>query len=269
MQIEGIGKSDVGCKRAKNEDNHLVLNDLKLYVVADGMGGHVGGEFASKLAVHTIEETMKNLTQDPEATLEQLGEHIRQGDYKAYLSYAIRMASRKIFEKSVADEELQGMGTTAIVLLLRGKKIYLANVGDSRGYRIRDKKIEQLTTDHSLVEEQVRAGMLRREEASKHRLKNVITRSVGFQDDVEVDTQSKMAQENDIYLLCSDGLYNMIEAEEILDIVNHHNLQEATNHLIDIANSRGGDDNITVILVKINSLKGAEGEDDEETEIQS
>lgn len=252
--------SDVGQKRNRNEDSYLMNEGLQLYIVADGMGGHVGGDLASRLAVETIEETIKKLTAKPNVA-SQSSEEVKPGEFKTHLAYAIKMASRKIFEKALQDSKLQGMGTTTVVLLLRKNKAFLANVGDSRGYRIRGEKIEQLTTDHSLVEEQVRAGVLLPEEAKQHRYKNVITRSVGFQDEVDVDTQAKVIKANDIFVLCSDGLYNQLEAEEMLDVISHHDLQESCQHLVDIANSRGGDDNITVILVKVLSIKGEEEEE--------
>ena len=260
MQIENSGQSDVGRKREKNEDSFFMNKELELYVVADGMGGHVGGELASKLAVETINEVVSELLRDPEATLPESTE-IKMGDYKSYLQFAISQASFKIFDKAAKDSKLQGMGTTAIITLFQHNKIYVANVGDSRVYRVRKGRIEQLTTDHSLVGEQVRAGMIKPQEAKDHRLKNIITRSVGFQEDVEADAEAKALKKDDIFLMCSDGLYNLVEDEEMLDIVTHHTLKEGCQHLIDIANSRGGDDNITVILTRAVALDEEEEEE--------
>jgi protein phosphatase len=156
-----------------------------------------------------------------------------------------------------------------MVMLFRDNRVYIANVGDSRGYRIRRNKMEQMTTDHSLVGEQIRAGMIRPKEAKEHRLKNIITRSVGFQEAVEVDVEARAVKAGDIYLLCSDGLYNMVEDDEILDVFLHHDLKEGTKHLVDIANSRGGDDNITLVLAKVVSLeKQEDGPEDEESTLQ-
>ncbi|MDO8528011.1 MAG: Stp1/IreP family PP2C-type Ser/Thr phosphatase [Deltaproteobacteria bacterium] len=268
MRIESFGMTDVGCRREKNEDNFLINDNLELYMVADGMGGHVAGELASKIAVKTVEEVITELNEDPDATLQDEIE-IKPGDFKRWLQYSIVTASNRIFQKAVDDPALQGMGTTAVAMLFRKNRIYVANVGDSRGYRIRGKKIEQLTTDHSLVGEQIRAGMIKPKEAKDHRLKNIITRSVGFQDEVEVDVEARSVKVGDIYMLCSDGLYNLVEDDEIFDIITHHSLKEASAHLIDIAKARGGDDNITVILAKSISLEDEETEsEDEESTLQ-
>lgn len=253
MQIESYGLSDVGKKRDKNEDRYLTLSDLDLYMVADGMGGHVGGEYASRLATDTVKEIAAALAKDPEATLPETGE-FKPGDYKGYLQYALSTASLRIYEEATIDKRLQGMGTTAVILWFQSNKVAIANVGDSRAYRIRNGKIEQLTTDHSLVSEQIRAGVLQPSEARDHRLKNIITRSVGFQEEVEADIETKMVKTGDIYLLCTDGLYNLVEDEEMLDVILHQNLKHACKHLVDIANARGGDDNITVILTQVASL---------------
>lgn len=255
MRLEYFGKTDVGRKREKNEDSLLLNGKLNLYMVADGMGGHVGGGFASRLAVQTVEE----------AVIQSRPESLEPEDCKALLQHAVGMASRRIFEKAASEVNLQGMGTTAVALFFRKNKVYIGNVGDSRAYRIRSNKLEQMTVDHSLVGEQLRAGILKPKEAKEHRLKNIITRSVGFQSNVEVDSEVRMAKPGDFYLLCSDGLYNLVEDEEMLDVVTHQNLQNACQQLIDIANSRGGDDNITVVLVKVISLEEEEIGEEEST----
>ncbi|MFA5812243.1 MAG: protein phosphatase 2C domain-containing protein, partial [bacterium] len=172
MRIRSFGHSDVGKRREKNEDSLLISDDLGLYAVADGMGGHQGGDFASKLATQTIGEVIKGLDTDPEMTLQE-GENIKQGEFQAYLRYAIRLSSRRIFDKAHEDPALRGMGTTTVALLFRNNKVYIANVGDSRAYRIRGSEIFQITKDHSLVGEQIRAGILTEEEARGHRLKNI------------------------------------------------------------------------------------------------
>lgn len=260
MHIESCGWTDVGRKRQKNEDSLRLEEKCRFYMIADGMGGHVGGEFASRMAVETVGDIVTELLRDPEATLPDTGE-IKPGDYKSYLQYAIGVASSQIFAKAVQNTRLQGMGTTTVCLLFQNNKVYIANVGDSRAYRIRGGKIEQLTVDHSLVEEQMRAGILRPSEAREHRLKNIITRSVGFQEEVEADIFARTLQEGDVFLLCTDGLYNMVTAEEMRDVVLNQSLKNACRHLIDIANSRGGDDNITVILTKTVSLEEEEPEE--------
>lgn len=264
MQLTSFGKTDVGRKRQKNEDSLLLETDLALFVVADGMGGHVGGAVASKIAVETVREVIGMLTEDPDTTLQNISE-LKPGDNEGYLRYAIQAASEQIFQKATRDNSLSGMGTTTVTALFREGRAYIANVGDSRCYRLRGGIFEQLTEDHSLVGEQLRAGILGPEEAKDHRLKNVITRSVGYQDAIDVDTLVSPLKEGDIFLLCSDGLYNLVADAEMHDILNHHDLKNACGHLIDIANSRGGDDNISVILVRVESQ---EGDKEDEVTIQ-
>lgn len=260
MHIESYGLSDVGRKREKNEDSFLIHPQLNLFLVADGMGGHVGGELASRLAVETIEKTLTELLRDPEATLPESAEVV-PGDYQSYLQYAISRASFEIYDRTRKDSKLQGMGTTAVLLFFYNNLSYIANVGDSRAYRFRSRKWKQLTKDHSLVGEQIRAGVLMPKEARDHRLKNIITRSVGFQEEVEADITAKKAQPGDIFLLCTDGLYNLVDDEEMEEVVSEQPLAEACRHLIDIANARGGDDNITVVLAKVLTLGEEEPEE--------
>jgi protein phosphatase len=253
MLIKSFGQSDVGKRREKNEDAYLINNERLLYLIADGMGGHLGGEYASQLAVSTIEEVVKVLEDDPDTTLLE-GESVKPGDYPNCLRYAIRVASRRIFDKANIDVNLHGMGTTAVVLLFRKNRAYIANVGDSRAYRIRDSKISQITQDHSLVGEQIRAGLISAGDSRIHRLKNIITRSVGFQEFVDSDIDIRAVRLGDRYLLCSDGLSNLVGDQEIKDIVVNNNLEAAVLRLIDIANERGGEDNITIILTEVAGL---------------
>ena len=253
MRIKSFGKSDVGRCREKNEDAFLINDQSCLYVVADGMGGHLGGEIASQLAVKTIEEIVQSVEHDPEATLPENAE-LRADDFPGILRYAITVASRRIFEKATKEPSLHGMGTTAVVILFRNNKAYVANVGDSRAYQFRKKKINQVTKDHSLVGEQVRAGILSIEDSRAHRFKNIITRSVGYQQEVDSDVDIRIVHAGDRYLLCSDGLSNLIDDQDIRDIVANNGLKEATERLIDIANERGGDDNITAVIVEVEEL---------------
>ncbi len=254
MRIKAFGLSDVGKKREKNEDSFLINADLMLYAVADGMGGHLGGDIASRMAIETLETTVKALEVDPESTLEEGTIAVRPGEYQGYLRYAIALASQRIYERSKLDQALSGMGTTSVVLLFRNNKVYIANVGDSRVYRVRGEKIVQITRDHSLVGEQMRAGIISPEDARSHRLKNVITRSVGFQEDVEADIDIRVLKEGDRFLLCSDGLCNMLDDGQIRDIASTNDLEPACRRLVDLANERGGDDNITVVMTEVESL---------------
>ena len=267
MQILTFGISDVGKRRERNEDSFLVNDDLQLLIVADGMGGHLGGEFASKMAVETIEGIIKELEQDPETTLQE-GVNFNSGDYSGYLRYAIKVASQNIHEKAMEDVNLRGMGTTTVTILMRSNKAYIANVGDSRVYRVRHGEIQQVTKDHSLVGEQIRAGIISEDDARAHRLKNIITRSVGFQEDVDTDVDIRVLREHDKFLMCSDGLSNMVSDDEICQILETKDLKTACQHLVDVANERGGDDNITVVVAEVMGLDDEEDSDtlgDEET----
>lgn len=250
MRITSCGMTDVGMKRTNNEDAYLINDELNLFVVCDGMGGHVGGEFASGIAVNTVEEVLSSLEVDPQAEVqddpvEATREKIR---------YAVRLAGRRIFEKADAEPEFKGMGTTVVVLLIDGGNAFIAHVGDSRVYLSREDLFEQLTEDHSLVNEKIRAGVLTPEEARHHKLRNIITRSLGYQEEVEVDVQVRALRRNDQFLLCTDGLSNLVEPVEIGETLRTLSPQNAARHLIDLACQRGGDDNITAIIARVEEV---------------
>ncbi len=249
MRVTSCGITDVGMKRTNNEDNYLINDELNLFVVCDGMGGHVGGEYASAIAVNTVEEVLSSIETDPEMKLPQADGPVEVTREK--LRYAVRLAGKRIFEKAAAEPEYKGMGTTALVLLLESGNAYLAHVGDSRGYLVRDGRIEQLTEDHSLVNEKVKAGVLTREEAKHHRLRNVITRSLGYTEEVEIDVQVKALRRDDAFLLCSDGLSNLVETQEMGEAILRNPLQSAARKLIHTACERGGDDNVTAVVVRV------------------
>lgn len=253
MKLRASAKTDIGRKRERNEDSYLVAEDLGLYVVADGMGGHSGGEFASRLAVKTIQDVMRNMSEDPEATL-IAGVNDVFDEYGLRLKYAIQVASEKIYDHALYDTALRGMGTTAVALLFAERHVFIANVGDSRAYLLRGKTFAQLTEDHSLVGEQLRAGLINKKDAKNHRFKNVITRSVGFQEQVDIDLTPHPVDPGDRFLLCTDGLTNFVQDTEIKDILLKSSLDEAAKVLVDLANSRGGDDNITLVLVEVLAL---------------
>ena len=254
MKVSAFGMSDVGKRREKNEDRFLINEDLNLYVVADGMGGHLGGDFASNLAVTTVDEIVGIIEKDPDNYFQNNTVPFKNGEFQAYLRYSIQQASLRIYEQANQNSALHGMGTTTVALLFRDGKVYVANVGDSRAYRIRDNNIDQITKDHSLVGEQVRAGILSESDAKGHRLKNIITRSVGFQEGVDSDIDIKAVRRGDKFLLCSDGLSNLVKNDEIRDVVGGNSLEDACRRLIDVANERGGDDNITVVLTEVVDL---------------
>lgn len=232
--------SDRGQKRERNEDAYLLLPELNLYVVADGMGGHVGGQRASQLAV----ESIKQLISDNIGT-------IKAADLAQLLADSLRAASKRIHEETRVHPELKGMGTTTTALLIHEQEVTIAHVGDSRAYLIREGEIQQLSEDHSLVQEQFRAGLISAEQARHSRYRNIITRSIGFEDDVDVDMMVLNSQPGDVFLLCTDGLTNLVEDPEILSAVLRNSPETAGQKLVDLANIRGGNDNITVVLVYV------------------
>ena len=250
MRITSCGMTDVGVKRTHNEDNFLINEEMNLFVVCDGMGGHVGGEFASAIAVNTIEEVLTTMEFRPEE-LELSADESSTEIQRERLRYAIRLAGKRIYEKARIETEFKGMGTTALALLVDEGNAFVAHVGDSRAYRIREGRIEQLTEDHSLVNEKIRAGLLTPEEAKNHKLKNIITRSLGYMEDVEIDLQVCAVRRGDRFLLCSDGLYGLVEAGEMGEYALDMGPQEASRRLIELACERGGDDNITVVILRI------------------
>jgi PPM family protein phosphatase len=244
-----VALTDVGMKREHNEDSFLVNEDLGLYVVCDGMGGHAGGETASRLAVQTIERELLSARlrpDDPFVTRASLAETPLAGA----LREAVEGACAAVFRTSKLNPELHGMGTTCICLLIHGEHALIAHVGDSRAYLVRDGEVTQISEDHSLVNEQVRAGLLTPEEAKVSRLKNIITRSVGFEEDVLVDVFGIETKEGDKFLLCSDGLANLVDNGEIRDHLIANPLDAVPPKLIALTNARGGDDNITAIAVE-------------------
>lgn len=250
MKVEYFGLTDVGRKREKNEDSLFVDGELGLFIVADGMGGHLGGEFASRIAVKTISENIQQLLKDPEATL-SLNLGFDRSDYGEMLKYAIRVASHRIFEEAAKNPNLRGMGTTTVALFIQNGRGYIAHVGDSRAYLVRDNTIKQLTHDHSLVAEQLRAGFITEEEVKNHKFRNIITRSVGFQSDVEIDLMVREIESGDRFVLGSDGLTNMVDNQDIEKVVSRSNPKAACQELIELANKNGGDDNISIVLVNI------------------
>lgn len=239
MRFEVWASTDVGLKRDINQDAILVDHDHNLFVVADGMGGHKGGEVASALAVETVQEIVAKRMNEPKITPRKV------------LADAYREASSRIHHKSTFESpELMGMGTTMVLFWEVKGRVFIGNVGDSRAYLYVAPNLWQLTEDHSLINEQVRAGVISEEEAPHVVGRNVITRSVGFERDVMVDVLEREPQPNELYLLCSDGLSAMISAEKLLDIVKHSTPDQIVARCIIEAKNAGGDDNISVIVIR-------------------
>ena len=222
--------SDTGKKRRRNEDSYVVAPPL--FAVADGMGGAQAGEVASKLAAAALEDTDSGA-----------------GDGEARVVSLIQEANRRVYERANTDPATTGMGTTMTVALVEGKLVTIGHVGDSRAYLVRAGRLEQLTEDHSLVNELLKSGKLSPKEAETHPQRSVITRAVGTDPDVDVDVFKIEAHEGDVFLLCSDGLTDMVDDEGILDLVERHHddLDRAAKSLVSAANRGGGEDNITVI----------------------
>lgn len=249
MKALSAGLTDVGRKRNHNEDSFLVDEELQLFVVADGMGGHAGGGTASRLAVETIDREMRAARTAPDEPF-KASTPLQDSPLPEYLRSAVEKACFEIFKAAQEDPRLAGMGTTTIALCVHGEHALFAHVGDSRAYLVRGDLIQQISEDHSLVNEQIKAGMITPEEAKHSRYKNIITRSVGFEEEVQVDVMGIVAEPGDFFILCSDGLANLVEDKEIREVVNSGSLEDAPKKLIELANDRGGDDNITVIVVK-------------------
>jgi protein phosphatase len=249
LTVECAGLTDVGRKRNHNEDSYLVDEELHLFVVADGMGGHAGGGTASRIAVETIDAEVRKARQLANSPFDATTT-LQDSPLPEVLRTAVERACMAIFNAAQEDPRLSGMGTTVISLVVKDNHAFFAHVGDSRAYLLRGDLIQQISEDHSLVNEQIKAGMITPEEARHSRYKNIITRSVGFEEEVQVDVMGLVAEPGDTFLLCSDGLANMIEDQEMLETVRKHPFQDAPKQLIAFANERGGDDNITVILVR-------------------
>lgn len=248
--IEAFAATDVGPVREQNEDAWLTEIDHGVFAVADGMGGHAAGEVASSIAIATVREILLGV-KDPDETVlaSEVGD--TSDALRERLRYAMNQSSVRIRQEIERSPRYAGMGTTLVVLAVDGDSAHLAHVGDSRAYLVRGELIQQISEDHSLVNEQIKAGMITRDEAKHSRYKNIITRSVGFEEEVQVDVMGLVCEPNDYFVLCSDGLANLVEDKEIREVVSATtDIKDAPKRLIELANERGGDDNITVIVVK-------------------
>jgi serine/threonine protein phosphatase PrpC len=249
LRIEARGATDVGLRRDHNEDALLVDDELGLFVVADGMGGHAGGGTASRLAVETLQAAIRHAREtEPEAFGSDAG--VEESPVPDVLREAVEEACAVIYRTAQADPELNGMGTTVTAALVDGRVAYVAHVGDSRCYLVREGRIYQVSEDHSLVAEQLKAGAISADEARNSRFRNIITRSVGFEPQVQVDLLGLELQGDDRVVICCDGLTNQVDDPEILRVVEESDIADAPARLVALANDRGGDDNITVIVLR-------------------
>ena len=241
--IKAYAKSDKGKVREINEDYFYIstsLDEVQLYILADGMGGYNGGEIASKLAVQTaknyIENNFKETDKDKDSIIQLLGS-------------SMEYANMVVYEKAKETPELQGMGTTLEICLIYNNKAYIGHVGDSRIYRIRKQFIRKLTQDHSYVQKLVKEGTITNEQAAHHPQKNMLMKALGCNAFVEPDVMVKGFLKDDILIMSSDGLTNLVDQETIYEMASK-NIEQATKDLVNLANDRGGYDNITVIVIK-------------------
>ena len=239
--IKTVSMTDIGLKRKLNQDyvfttDSEIGNLPNLYLVADGMGGHKAGDYASKYAIETIIEEIKSK---------------KETDTFAALNKAIIEANTRIRNKAAEDDNMTGMGTTLVAAVVENDVLKVANIGDSRLYLIHD-EIKQITIDHSLVEEMVRLGGLNREEARNHEKKNIITRAIGAENHVQADFFEVKLQKGDQILMCTDGVSNMLTDEEILEILKEQvNEEKRVEHLVQAANEHGGRDNMGIVLISL------------------
>jgi serine/threonine protein phosphatase PrpC len=246
--VQAAGKTDVGRVRANNEDNFGYDLERRIFVLCDGMGGAAGGEVASQLAVNEILAYFRG---DPAIVEVQSHDQVVPESARL-LSSAIQAANQAIHDEALANPARQGMGTTVVAVLLVEDSFSVVHLGDSRLYRVREKVIQQLTTDHSVVMEQIRRGLLSSEEANYSHMQNVITRALGVSETVEPELATHSARSRDLLLLCSDGFSRFVPEETTLELVSESNdLEQCCESLIETAKRLGSDDNITCVLVRI------------------
>ena len=250
-KITIMGLTDTGIVRAKNEDSIGFDSALGLVVLADGMGGHRGGEVASSMTVDTVIDTLQHSL--PNINAGEIDEASGFSRESICIQDAVVEANQKVFQASETNPEHKGMGTTIVVLQFYNNSFSLAHIGDSRCYRVRADKFEQITKDHSLLQELIDRGFYTPEEARKSMNKNLVTRALGIDPVVMPDIQEDIVLKNDLYLLCSDGLTDLVEDEDIYLTIKQFsaNLEEAAKQLITKANQNGGKDNISVMLCRI------------------
>ncbi|OGW35263.1 MAG: hypothetical protein A2X58_08290 [Nitrospirae bacterium GWC2_56_14] len=253
MKRIACGDTDPGKKRANNEDALLLDDHLGFYAVADGIGGNEGGEIASRIAVETLAKAMPDLLGEKDRT-PPMG-RVRTDDPSVFaLREAVSLANRAINQERSQNRGLANMGTTLTVLLLRGNQAFIANIGDSRAYLFRTGKLSQLTEDHSFVAEQVRAGTFTQEQARLSTYRHMITRALGLAEEVKADITNHALKKDDRFLLCTDGLTEMLTDAEINRVLAVFPPEAAVQKLLAAANERGGVDNITAVVVWVTEV---------------
>jgi serine/threonine protein phosphatase PrpC len=250
MSLVYAGKTDIGQKRKTNQDCIYIGGDEKLFIVADGMGGHNGGDIAAQMAVEVIPQLFVQKIKKKDKKPEEVW------------SSSVKEANQSIRERGLDDPELKGMGTTVVSIFFKEDTAYIGNVGDSRAYLFSGGKLYQLSRDHSLVQEKMNAGIYTREDAAADPMKNVLVRTVGFEENVEVDIYKYKVSRNDLLFLCSDGLHGKVSERDISHLISENlkspettsqkELQSLVEKLIAQANANGGQDNISVVMVLTN-----------------
>ncbi len=256
MRLNVAGSTDVGLKRNHNEDAFLLLPEEQLYCVADGMGGHASGEVAARLAVEEMAEFFRLTGRDDEATWPWREDPARRHDENRVLT-GVKLANLRIYERAQSDERLRGMGTTLVCAHFEkdALAVVVGHVGDSRAYLWRGGAVRQLTEDHSLLNDYLKARRLTPEEVESFPHKNVIVRALGMKDTVEVDLLRVPLQDGDVVLLCCDGLSGMVPDDRLAELIQRHqgDLKAAAQALVDAANEAGGVDNITCVLAQVHA----------------
>lgn len=263
-RLRAWSATDVGRVRKHNEDFFLVDDELKLYVVCDGMGGHAAGEVASSLAAQTVREAILSDRNDINAFARGDG-FVSRKDILRLLEAAVQKACSTVYQTGIEDESKRGMGTTMEVLLIAGQRGFIAHVGDSRIYLNRQGSVHQLTEDHSLVNELLKRGRLTRDQIDRVQYKNAVTRAIGVYENVEVDVFDFDVLPGDRFLVCSDGLHGYLEDGELPGLFESIAEEEIVERLIRLANERGGNDNITAVVVRVAAQE--EGMDERTREI--
>jgi protein phosphatase len=251
LTVNVAGKTDLGCVRTNNEDNFGYDLRYGIFVVCDGMGGQAAGEVASKLGVDTVLDYFRRAAETGE--YDQVGAPLNGlSPYGTALACAIRLANQTIYQTGQQQASNAGMGSTVVAALIKGNSLSIGNVGDSRIYLVRQGNIQQLTQDHSLVMEQVRRGYITREQAERSEMQNIILKALGSEQEVEPDIEDLVVLTGDVLVMCSDGLTKYVREEEILGTIHMTlDLKQACDGLIQAAKERGGDDNITCMLLQI------------------
>jgi len=252
MKIRYAAATDTGRVRKNNEDAFIVDPALGIFAVADGMGGHASGEVASRLAVESLQDSLARAARERDAPLTEDSTAVLSSPANILIN-GFRLANQRIYKSSLEKDQYKGMGTTLVAVYFSGSSSIVAHVGDSRLYQIRGPAIEQVTEDHSLVWEQYKQGLIAKAALSSSPYKNIVTRALGLQPTVDVAVRDLVTQPGDSFILCSDGLSDLVLDEEMLKVSDEASgdLNRACNLLIRLANQRGGKDNITVLLIQI------------------